>query len=149
MPLCKPDKVVRQVTKKTCYTLQPTCNWSCNAITTQVAKRITRCNTSLNLVPTCPKNRKNGGLLRSSDVWDSYDQCEHPILDIPDGRRFLRHDQKNRKHRKHFYFEGTSQTIPDVGDFYDECEHEICLYGTSGMLDFVFTYYQSLIFSEL
>ena len=60
-----------------------------------------------------------------------------------------------------------SQTVPDVGDFYDECEHEICLYGTvaddfydeceheiclsgtSGMLDFVFICYQSLIFSEL
>ena len=24
---------------------------------------------------------------------------------------------------------------PTIGDFYDECEHEICLSGTSGMLD--------------
>ena len=38
---------------------------------------------------------------------------------------------------------------PTIGDFYDECEHEICLSGTSGMLDFVFTCYQSLIFSKL
>ena len=38
---------------------------------------------------------------------------------------------------------------PTIGDFYDECEHEICLSGTSAMLDFVFTCYQSLIFSEL
>ena len=36
-----------------------------------------------------------------------------------------------------------------IRDFYDECEHEICLSGTSGMFDFVFTCYQSLIFSEL
>ena len=59
-----------------------------------------------------------------------------------------------------------SQTVPDVSDFYDEsehkiclsgtiegfydeCEHEICLSGTSGMLDFVFTCYRSLIFSKL
>ena len=61
----------------------------------------------LSLVPTCPKNRKNQGFLRSSGVWDSYDQCEHPIPDIPDGRRVLRRDWKNRKH---FYFEGT---VPD------------------------------------
>ena len=36
-----------------------------------------------------------------------------------------------------------------IGDFYNECEHEIGLSGTLGMLDFVFTCYQSLIFSEL
>ena len=121
----------------------------------------------LSLVPTCPKNRKNRGFLQSSDVWDSYEQCEHPIPDIPDGRPFLRRDRKNRKH---FYFEGTvpdglrrwrffmmSVNIkfaclgqsPTVGDFYDECEHEICLSGTSGMLDFVYTCNQSLIFIEL
>ena len=38
---------------------------------------------------------------------------------------------------------------PTVGDFYDDCEHEIFLSGTSGMLDFVFTCYLSLIFTEL
>ena len=38
---------------------------------------------------------------------------------------------------------------PTIRDFYDECEHEICLSGTSRMLDFVFICYQSLIFSEL
>ena len=38
---------------------------------------------------------------------------------------------------------------PMIKDFYDECEHEICLSGTSGMIVFVFTFYQSLIFSEL
>ena len=38
---------------------------------------------------------------------------------------------------------------PTIGDFYDECEHEFCLFGTSGMLDFVFPCYQSLIFSKL
>ena len=38
---------------------------------------------------------------------------------------------------------------PMIGDFYDECEHENCLPGTSGMLDFVFTCYQSLIISKL
>ena len=74
---------------------------------------------SLSLVPTCPKNRKNRGFLRYSDVWDSYDQWEHFIPEIPDGRRFLRYDRKNRNH---FYFEGTVPDIPDVGDFYDECE---------------------------
>ena len=57
----------------------------------------------LSLVPTCPKNRKNRGFLRFSDVSDSYDQWEHRIPDIPDGRRFLRRDRKNRKH---FYCEG-------------------------------------------
>ena len=31
----------------------------------------------------------------------------------------------------------------------NECEHETCLSGPSGMLDFVFTCYQSLIFIEL
>ena len=41
------------------------------------------------------------------------------ILEIPDGPRFLRRDQKNRKH---FYFEGPSQMVSDVGDFYDECK---------------------------
>ena len=44
------------------------------------------------LVPACRRNR---GFLRLSDVWDSYDQWEHRI---PDGRRFLRRVQKNRKH---------------------------------------------------
>ena len=34
--------------------------------------------------------------------------------------------------------------VPDAGDFYDECEHKICLPGTSRMLNFVFTCYQSL-----
>ena len=29
----------------------------------------------LSLVPTCPKNHKNRGFLRFSDVSDSYDQC--------------------------------------------------------------------------
>ena len=56
---------------------------------------------SLNLVPTCLKNHKSRAFLRFSDVWDSYDQCEHTILDISDGRRLLRCDQKNRNH---FYF---------------------------------------------
>ena len=76
---------------------------------------------TLSPVPTCPKNRKNRGFLRFSDLWDSYGQQEHRIPDIPDGRQFLRRD---RKSRKHFYFEGPSQTVPDNGDFYDECEHE-------------------------
>ena len=89
-----------------------------------------------------PKNR---GFLRFSDVWDSYNQWEHRIPDIPDGRRFLRRDRKNRKH---FYFEGPFQTVSDVGDFHDECEHEICLSGTSRMLEFGFSCYQSLISSE-
>ena len=80
------------------------------------------------MIPTCPTNRKNRGFLRLSDVWDSYDQWEHRIPDIPDGRRFL---QRDRNNWKHFYFEGPSQTVPDVGDFYDECESEICLSGTS------------------
>ena len=80
----------------------------------------------LSLVPTGPKNRKNRGFSRSSDVLDSYDQCEHPIPDIPDGRRLLRRDQK---YRKHFYFEG-AQTVPNVDDYHDKCEHEICLSGT-------------------
>ena len=38
---------------------------------------------------------------------------------------------------------------PTIGDFYNKCEHEICMSGTSGMLDFVFTCYQSLTFSKL
>ena len=58
----------------------------------------------------------------------------------------LRRDQKKRKH---FCFKGPYQTVPDVGEFYDECEHEICPSGTSGMLEFVFSCYQSLIFNEL
>ena len=118
-------------------------------------------NIKLNLVPTCPKNRKNRGFLRSSDVWDSYDQCEHPIPDIRDGRRFLRRDRtvvfllsrycprrsptsaiSTMSVNMKFACLGRSWTI---GDFYDECKHEICLSGTSGMLDFVFTCYQSLI----
>ena len=41
------------------------------------------------------------------------------IPEIPDRRRFLRCDQKNRNH---FYFEGTVPDIPDVSDFYNECE---------------------------
>ena len=73
----------------------------------------------LSLVPTSPENRKNRGFLRYSDVWDSYDQWEYFIPEMPDGRRFLRCDRKNRNH---FYFEGTVPDIPDVGDFYDECE---------------------------
>ena len=49
----------------------------------------------------------------------------------------------------HFFSEGTFQMVAMVGDFYVECEHEICLPGKSRMLDFVFTCYQSLIFSKL
>ena len=60
-----------------------------------------------------------GGFLQYSDVWDSYDQWEHFIPEIPDGRPFLRCDRKNWNH---FYFEGTVPDIPDIGDFYDECE---------------------------
>ena len=41
--LCKPRKVARKVAKKACYMLQPTCNFSCNAIATKVAKEISRC----------------------------------------------------------------------------------------------------------
>ena len=89
-------------------------------------------NQALSLVPTCPRNRKNWEFLRFSDVWDSYDQWEHRI---PDSQWFLRHDRKNSKH---LYFESPSQTFPDVDDFHHECEHEICLSGTSGILDFVF-----------
>ena len=62
---------------------------------------------SLSLFPTYPKNRKNQRFLRSPVVWDSYDQWEHSIPDIPDGRRFLRRDRKNRKH---LYVEGA---VPD------------------------------------
>ena len=43
---CKPKKVARQVAKRACYTLQPTCNFCRNAIETQVAKKIAPCNTS-------------------------------------------------------------------------------------------------------
>ena len=57
------------------------------------------------------------------DVGDVYDECEHEIC--------------------------LSGTVADDRDFYDECEHEICLSVTSGMPDFVFNCYQSLIFSEL
>ena len=114
--------------------------------TSRIRLHRTRTPVLLSLAPTCPKNRKNQGVLRFSDVWDSYDQWKHLIPDIPDGRRFLRRDRKNRKH---FYFEGSSQTVPDVGDFYNECEHEIYLSGTSGMLEFVFSCYQSLVSSEL
>ena len=91
----------------------------------------------LSLVPVCPKNCKNRRFLRFFDVWHSY---EHPIPNIPDGRQFLRCDRKNRKH---FYFEGTSAI------FTVSVKHESCLSGTLRMLDFVFTFYQSLIFSEL
>ena len=56
------------------------------------------------------------------DVGDFYDECVHKIACL-----------------------GRSLTI---GDFYDECEHEICLSGISGMLDFAFSCYQSLIFSK-
>ena len=68
---------------------------------------------SLSLVPNCPKNRKNRGFLRYSDVWDSYDQWGHVIPEIPDGQRILRCDRKNRNH---FYFEGTVPDIPDIPD---------------------------------
>ena len=89
--------------------------WSCNY---------------LSLVPTCPNNRKNRGFLRFSDVWDSYNQWEHHIPDIPEGRRLLR---RHRKNRKHFYFEGPSQTV-----FTMSLNLKILLPGTSGMLDFLF-----------
>ena len=39
--------------------------------------------------------------------------------------------------------------VPDDQGYFGECEQEICLSGTSGMLNFVFTCYQSFIFSEL
>ena len=57
------------------------------------------------------------------DVGDFYDECEHKIC--PSG------------------------TVADDRDFYDECEREICVSGASGMLDFVFACYKSLIFIEL
>ena len=66
-----------------------------------------------------PKIYRDLSALGYSDVWDSYDQWEHFIPEIPDGRRFLR---RNRKNRNHFYFVGTVPDILDVGDFYDECE---------------------------
>ena len=93
-------------------------------------------------------------------------QYEHPIPDIPDGRRF--YDLIGRigsisTLKVHPRRSPTSAIFrmsvnmkfaclgrsPTIGDFYDACEHEICLSGTSGMFDFVFTCYQSLIFSEL
>ena len=42
----KPKKVARQVAKRACYTLQPTCNFSRDAIAAQVVKKIMPCNTS-------------------------------------------------------------------------------------------------------
>ena len=75
--------------------------------TSGILVKISRRQVFLSLVPTCPKNCKNRGFLRYSDVWDSYDQWEHFIPEIPDGRRFLRCDRKNRNH---FYFEGMPQT---------------------------------------
>ena len=48
------------------------------------------------------------------DVCECYEQCEHPIPDIPDNGRFLRRDCKNRKH---FYCESTSQTVPGGRQF--------------------------------
>ena len=58
-----------------------------------------------------------------ADIPYCYDECKHEI--------FL------------------SGTVPTIGDFYDECKHGICLSGTSGMLNFVFSCYHTLIFSEL
>ena len=43
---CKPEKIARQVAKRACYTLQPTCNFCRNAIGAQVANRIASCNIS-------------------------------------------------------------------------------------------------------
>ena len=43
---CKPKNVAGQVAKRACYTLQPTYNLSCNAIATQVSKKIAPRNTS-------------------------------------------------------------------------------------------------------
>ena len=40
---CKCKKVARQVARRACYTLQPTCNFSSNAIATHVAKKIAPC----------------------------------------------------------------------------------------------------------
>ena len=42
---CKPKEVARQLAKRQCYTLKTTCNFSRNAIATQVAKKIAQCNT--------------------------------------------------------------------------------------------------------
>ena len=41
-----PKIVAKQVAKKACYTLQPTWNFSRNAFTTQVVKKIAPCNTA-------------------------------------------------------------------------------------------------------
>ena len=43
---CKPKKVVRQVAKRACYTLQLTCSFSRCAILIQVVMKIAACNTS-------------------------------------------------------------------------------------------------------
>ena len=40
------QKVARQVAERVCYTLQPTCNLSRNAIAAQVARKIVSCYTS-------------------------------------------------------------------------------------------------------
>ena len=40
---CKCKKVARKVARRACYTLQPTCNFSSNAIATHVAKKIAPC----------------------------------------------------------------------------------------------------------
>ena len=63
------------------------------------------------IVQMGPKNRKDQEFLQLPDAWVSHDKCEHSFIRvIPDGRRVLRRDRKNRNH---FYFKSKSQTVAD------------------------------------
>ena len=120
---------------------------------------------SLGLVPTCPKNCKNRGfydlstsgiLTTSANTPSQTSQMFGNFYDVIG--RFGNVSTFNCPRRSptsailtmsvniKFACMGLS---PMIGDFYDECEHEFCLFGTSGMFDFVSACYQSLIFIKL
>ena len=96
--------------------------------------------------PLVPTIVRIGNFYDLPDVRDSYDQCKHPIPDIPDGRRFLRRDWKDLETFLLWRY------IPD-GPRRQQFLRWVWTWNLPvcdiGMLDFVLTYYQTFILSEL
>ena len=94
----------------------------------------------LSLVPTCLKNRKNRGFL---DAWDFHDQWEHRIPDNPDIPDVIGRIRSLSTLRVH------SRRFPTSTIFTMSVNMKFARLGHREMLEFVFSCYQSLIFSEL
>ena len=64
LQLLQAQKIARQVSEKTCYTLQSTHNLSSNAIATQIARGVVSCDTRLICAIVASPKKLRGRLLR-------------------------------------------------------------------------------------